>query len=240
MNIAICDDCASDAEEIRSYLLAYFKQHGFTGNFHLFGSGEALLAAFQPGHFDVLFLDIFLKGISGVETAQRIRECDPNCLLVFVTTSDSHMRDGFALRVASYVEKPLTPEKLQLAFEQCHSIFMKNARYIEIKLTQRDLKLPFTRIMYAEAIGRHVLFHIDTGETFESRMKMDDAEQQLSCPPFIRCHQSFIVNMNHVVDVQGNDLLLKTGQMVPIRKNGRREAVDTLNRFMTERLFGES
>lgn len=237
MNIAICDDNTSDAEEIRSYLLAYFNQHGFIGNIYLFESGEALLAAFQSGRFDVLFLDIFMKGISGVDTAQRIRESDPNCLLVFITSSDSHMRDGFALRAASYVEKPINFEKLKLAFEQCHSIFLKNARFIEIKLSQHRLKVPFNRIVYAEVAGRHVIFNLDTGEAYETRMKMDDVEANLSCPPFLRCHHSFIVNSNFVADVRKNDLIMKTGQSVPIRKNGRKEALEKLNELITTRLF---
>jgi DNA-binding LytR/AlgR family response regulator len=237
MNIAICDDVAADAEEIRGYLLAYFEQNGFTGSVHLFSSGEALLEAFEPGRFDALFLDIYLKGVSGVETARRIRESDPNCLLVFVTVSDSHMRDGFALRAASYVEKPLTPEKLEVAFTQCRNLFMKNARFIEITLMQRGFKIPFTRLIYAEVVRKSVFFHTDAGEVYETRMKMNDVERCLSNPPFLRCHNSFIVNLNYVTDVRGMDLILKCGRPVPIRKNGRKEVVGEISKFLSGRLF---
>ena len=239
MNIAICDDVAADAEKIRSYLLAHFKQSGFTGNIHMFESGEALLTNYYPGRFDVLFLDIYMGGITGVETAKRIRENDPNCLLVFMTISDSHMRDGFALRAASYIEKPLTPEKLEVAFTQCRNTFMKNARYIEISFARNGLKIPFPRIMYVEISGRSVFFHTDTDETLKTQMTMDEVEKQLDSPAFIRCHRSFIVNMNHVEGIQGNDLTMKNGQLVPIRINGRKEVVSALNAFLTRRLFEE-
>ena len=237
MNIAICDDVAEDAEEIRGYLLSYFEQNGFTGNIRLFSSGEELLDDFEPGRFDVLFLDIFLKGISGVELARRIRESDQSCLLVFVTVSDSHMRDGFALRAASYVEKPLTPAKIEVALTQCRSLFLKNARYLEVTLTQRGFKVPLTRLVCAEVAGRSILLHTDIGETFETRMSMDQAQKQMEGAPFIRCHNSYAVNMNYIQDIQGNDLILKNGLVVPIRKNGRKEVVNTINEFLTERLF---
>jgi DNA-binding LytR/AlgR family response regulator len=237
VNIAICDDVAADAEEIRDYLLAYFEQNGFSGNIRLFDSGEALLAAFEPGRFDVFFLDIFMDGVSGVDAARRIRESDPHCLLVFITVSDSHMRDGFALRAASYVEKPLTPEKLELAFAQCRSLFMKHARYIEITLMQRGFKVPFTGLIYAEVLGKSVFFHTSTGETYEARMKMADVAQQLAGSPFLRCHNSYIVNLNYVETVRGTNLVLKCGRSIPIRKNGRRAVISALNEFLSERLF---
>ena len=237
MNIAICDDIAAEAEDIRGYLLDHFDQNGFTGDIHVFSSGESLLADFKPGRFDVLFMDIYMDGISGVEAATRIRERDPNCLLVFITSSDSHMRDGFALRAASYVEKPVTPEKLEVAFTQCRDAFLKSARYIEVESKRHKVRIPFTRLVYIEGMERSVFFNTDLGETVEARMKMEDAAKQVSGSPFLRCHRSFIVNMNYVADIKGNDLIMKNGCLIPVRKNGRTEVVGTLNRFLTERLF---
>ena len=238
MNIAICDDQAADAERLRGFLLSHFEANGFTGSVQLYDSGEALLEEFAPGRFDVLFLDVYMKELTGVETAQRIRESDPDCLLVFTTVSDDKMREAFALRAASYVEKPLTPEKLEVVFTQCHNLFMKNARYIEINFERSKLKIPFAQIMYAEITGRQVFFHTSTGEVIKTNMKMNDVERQLPNSFFLRCHRSFIVNMNYVADVQKNDLILKNGQPVPMRINGRKDVVNALNKFLTERLFG--
>ena len=239
MNIAICDDVLVDAEKIRSYLLAYFEKNGFMGDIHLYACGETLLQDFARRRFDVLFLDIYLDGMSGVDVARHIRERDPNCLIVFITSSDSHMREGFALRVASYVEKPLTEEKVGIAFAQCRNLFMKNARYIEFKLDRRDFRLPFNRLVYAEGKGHSAFFYADTGEIYESHITMEDVERQLEGLPILRCHRSFVVNMNYVTDIHGNDIIMKGGQLVPIRKNGRREVVSALNEFLTGRLFEE-
>ena len=237
MNIAICDDIAADAEEIRGYLLSYFEQNGFTGIIHMYGSGEALLESFKHGRFDVLFLDIFMDGISGVEAAAKIREVDPNCLLVFITSSDAHYKDGYALRAASYVDKPLTAEKIEVAFTQCRKLFLANARYIEVVSNRHTIKIPFARLIYAEGMDRSVYYHTDSGETIESRMKMEDAAKQLCGLPFLHCHRSFIVNMNYVADILSGDLLLKNGNTIPFRKNGRTEIIAAINKFLTERLF---
>ena len=237
MNIAICDDVCADAEEIRGYLLAYFEKNGFAGDIYMYDSGEALLDDFALSQFDVVFLDIYLPGISGVDAAQRIRESDPNCLIVFITTSDCHMRDGFALRAASYVEKPLTEEKIEVAFTQCYNLFTKNARFIEFKLTQRDFKIPFNRLAYVEAKGHSAFFHTDIGDVYEAHISLDEVGQQLDGLPILRCHRSFAVNMNYVTDIRGNDIVMRSGRTIPIRKNGRKDVVNTLNEFLTERLF---
>jgi DNA-binding LytR/AlgR family response regulator len=239
MNIAICDDTGSDAERLRGFLLVYFEQNGFAGGIQIFGSGEALLDVVSPGRFDVVFLDVYMGGITGVETAKRIRESDPNCLLVFVTVSDSHMRDGFGLRAASYLEKPLTPEKLEVALMQCRDLFLKNARYIEIKSGEKKLRIPYNRIIFVEVKGRSVFFNTDTKEVFEAHMKMADVKRQLDSPFFLCCHRSFIINMNYATDIRGNDIIMKGGQLIPIRINGRKEVVNAINEFLTGRLFGE-
>jgi len=237
MNIAICDDIAAEAEKIRGYLLAYFEQNSFTGDIHMFDSGEALLGDFAPGRFDVLFLDIYMDGISGVDAAAKIRESDPNCLLVFITGSDAHYKDGYALRAASYVDKPLTAEKIDVAFTQCRELFLKNARYIEVISNRHAVKIPFARISYVEGMERSVYYHMDSGETIESRMKFEDAAKQVCGSPFLHCHRAFIVNMNYVADIQEADLIMKNGKAVPFRKNKRTEIVGALNEFLTERLF---
>ena len=219
MNIAICDDIAEEAGEIRDYLRAYFEQNGFAGVVYMYDSGEALLKDFSPGRFDVLFLDIYMGGITGVETAARIRESDPSCLIVFITSSGGHMREGFALRAASYVEKPLTPEKLEVAFTQCRNMFMKSARYIEVEANRQKVKIPFARLSYVEGMKRSVFFHMHSGETIEAAMNMKDAAKEVCGSPFLRCHRSYIVALSAISSLSSKELTLINGRKVPVSRS---------------------
>ncbi|HML36009.1 MAG TPA: LytTR family DNA-binding domain-containing protein [Bacillota bacterium] len=237
MNIAICDDNPADAAKIHAMLLEYFEQAGFTGDIHIFKSGEELFNSFSPGFFDAYFLDIYMSGISGVEAARRIRRDDPFCALVFITSSDGHMRDGYSLRAASYVEKPITPEKMDVAFQQCYGLFLKKARYIEITFERQSIKLPLIKILYAEVWDKAVSFHTTDGKTYKAYMTLDEVEHELGRGSFLRCHRSCVVNMNHVTEILEDDLLMRNGEKIPLRKNGRRETKAAINDFFSRRLF---
>ena len=238
LQIAICEDNANDAEEIRTYLEQHFARNGFIGDIDTFRSGEALLASFSPGAYDVIFLDIYLDGINGVEAARKIRDADPDCALVFITIDSAHMPAGFALRAASYVVKPITSEQMETALLQCRRIFLKNARYIEVKTGGQSVKIPLVKIQYVEMRDKAASIYTTDGQ-IRTYTPMSQIESQLGGKPFLRCHRTYIVNMLHVKDLLESDFLMRDGAKVPIRKNGMKEIRRTVSDFFSERLFNE-
>ena len=238
MRIAICEDNAADAAEIRAYIERHFARHNFSGEIELYDSGEALLAAFTPGAFDVVFLDIYLDGINGVEVAQQIRADDPDCALVFITIDPGYMPAGFALRAASYVVKPITPEQMDTALLQCRSVFQKNARYLEVKTGGQSHRIPLTKVLYVETQSKATTVVTAEG-AFKTYTPIETVARQLGGSPFLRCHRSFIVNLNQVTDLQENDFLMKNGAKVPVRKNGLKEIRRIVSEFFSQRLFEE-
>ena len=238
MRIAICEDNANDAAEIRSYLEQHFERNGFVGEIDAFKSGEALLASFSPGAYDIVFLDIYLDGISGIDAARKIRDTDPDCTLVFITIDSAHMPAGFALRAASYVVKPITPEQMETALLQCRRIFLKNARYIEVKTGGQNVRIPLVKIQYVEMRDKAASIYTTDG-LIRTYTPMSQIESQLGGKPFLRCHRTYIVNMLHVADLLESDFQMRDGARVPIRKNGMKEIRRTVSDFFSERLFEE-
>ena len=236
MRLAICDDDAADAAEIHSYLKEHFARNGYIGDVVSFNSGEALLSAFSPGAFDVIFLDVYMSGITGVEAARKIRAADPDCAIVFITANPGHMPEGFALRAASYVVKPITREQMDTALLQCRKIFLKNARYIEAKTGGQTVRIPLPKVFYVEILNKAASIFTADG-IVKTYTPIEEIERQLGGRPFLRCHRSYIVNMSHVEDVLDNDFLMRGGAKVPIRKNGMKEIRRIINDFFTERLF---
>ncbi|MCL2125072.1 MAG: LytTR family DNA-binding domain-containing protein [Oscillospiraceae bacterium] len=238
MRIAICEDNAHDAAEIRSYLEQHFERNGFAGEIMTYETGEALLVSFSPGVYDIVFLDIYLPGISGIDAARKIRAADPDCTIVFITVDAAHMPSGFALRAASYVVKPITSEQMETALLQCRRVFMKNARYIEVKTGGQSVKIPLIKILYIEIRDKAASVYTPDG-VVKTYTSMDELEHMLGGSPFMRCHRSYIINMNYVDDVLENDFLIRGGARVPIRKNGMKEIRRTVGSFFSERLFEE-
>ncbi|MFV0394501.1 MAG: LytR/AlgR family response regulator transcription factor [Coprobacillaceae bacterium] len=237
MRIAICEDNHEDCERISRYLQEYLDTNGFIGDIDTFVSGEALIDAFRPGIYDVIFLDIYLDGVTGIETARQLREKDSNFALVFITRSLDHSMDAFSVRACSYITKPLKKEELEIACNQCQHIFIKNARFIEVVSNRRKIKIPLIKIFYIETYGRETVIHTDVGEiTTTMTLLLDNLEQTLG-KSFLRCHRSYIVNMNHIKQILPEDILMKNGNKVPIRQRNRAQIHKSYGDFLSLRLF---
>lgn len=222
MKIAICEDRPEDGEALETYIRNYCGKNGYICDISLFASGEALLAAFSPGAYDLIFLDIYLTGITGVDAAKKIRESDRDCLLMFITGSEDHAMDGFLVHASGYVVKPLRQERMDAAMHMCRQAFERNSRTIAIPIADREQAAPVADILYAEVFGKETVIHMKKG-VLAARIPLSEIESRLGGAPFLRCHRCYIVNMNHIADLRENDIKLTNGETIPMRKNGRKE-----------------
>jgi DNA-binding LytR/AlgR family response regulator len=237
MNIAICDDHAGDAAQIRDLLIEHFDKNGYIGDIHTFGSGEALLDAFAANPFEAVFLDIYMGGMTGIQAARKLRKLDPNFALVFITSSKDHLMESFAYHPDYYLVKPIKREEIDNAFHNCQAVFLKNARYIEVMCDRSKIKIPCVKIRYAETYGRDTIFHTANGEIKTTApLQLADLEQELG-KAFLRCHQSYLINMNYVESVAPGEFIMLDGSHVPMRKRGRAELRDAYADFISDRLF---
>lgn len=230
MRIAICEDSAADQAFLCTYIREYCARNSYRCDIETFDSGEALLAALEEDGFHALLLDIYLPGISGMELARKVRADHNSCAIVFLTVSLDHALEGFGVAAASYVVKPLEPEKLDRALDTCRALFEAHSRVLEVPVAGGVLSLPLSRIRYAEVFGKYTLFHM-AGDTVEARISLDRVEEALGGPPFLRCHRSYLVNMNYVDGIGEREFGLRGAGTVPIRKHGGREVRLALARF---------
>ena len=102
MRIAIVDDLSTDAEALRKFLCRWASEQGIplVPSPVILESGEALLAHFAPNAFDIIFLDIYMTGITGMEVARKIREQDTHCQLIFTTTTGEFAVDSYEVGAA--------------------------------------------------------------------------------------------------------------------------------------------
>ena len=231
MNIAVCEDISTDSGELCGYIRGYCDAHRYDSEISSFGTGEALLEAAAHKGFDIYFLDIFLPGMSGVDTARRIRETDRDCFIVFVTISRDFMPEGFEVFAAGYVVKPIDNEKMSQVMRNCRAVFERNSRMLDIPYKGESLKISAADILYVEVFDKECVFHMKRGNV-KTRLPLDAVAEQLGGIPFLRCHRSFIVNMNHVDDMREDGFIMQGGDVVPIRKNGRREVRMAMAEFI--------
>ena len=235
MRIAICDDNASDRARLCGYIKDYLARHNYTAEVVAFPDGESLLKAFFVCPFDLMFIDIFMTGMSGLEMAGNIRRIDPYCKIMFVTTSKDYMAESHMVQTSGYVVKPFTREKMDASMTIFYNEFQKSSRMIVVPVGREgSVWIPVASIEYVEVFDKSSHFHMHDS-VIETTLTLSDAENKLGGEPFLRCHRSYIINMNHVRDIGDTSYLMKNGDSVPMRVKSRKELRLAVTGFLAGR-----
>ena len=220
MNIAIIDDIASDAEQLKRIITSYFENRQIPTEIRYFSSAEAFFDDYRPGNFQILFLDIYMDGITGMEAARRIRNQSDDCILVFVTTSSEFAVESYDVNAAYYLLKPFQPEKLCQILDSFRLKEALHARYIEIISDRVPVRAPLHSILYADTFRNAVCLHTDAGP-LRSYLTFHKFEEQLrDCHNFLSCYRGCMVNMDRIQEATDDGFLLDNGETVQIRKRG--------------------
>ena len=214
--IAVCDDLEEERALLGHMLQSYAQRKGLSLQLHLFVSGEELLHNIrQVCACQVLFLDVYMSGISGVEAARRLRAAGCGTSIVFATTSTDHGVDSFEVRASDYLVKPFRQEEVDRALDWCLEHMPEPLRSLSVYAEGEIQEFPLASVLYIEVLGHQS--HIHTlRQTVVVRKSLDDLERAVDSPDFFRCHRSFLVNLNFVQDITGSDFRLSDGTLVPI------------------------
>lgn len=236
MRIAVCDDCRQDACAIRDLL--------FGQEVKLYGNAESLLADVEQGrkHFDLYLLDIFMENsMNGIELAGKLRMEEEAAVICFVSTSDDFYREAYDLYAVQYLIKPVGREELEKLLDKVEKIFIRNMEKTLRYSWRRALgAIPYGKVLYITS-REHLLFiHCTDGRVQESTGKLNDLEQQICGDTFLRCHQSFIVNMYHVREFSGMELTLALeGEKVPVSRRYYAAVQERYRKIMFEEVGWE-
>ena len=184
-------------------------------------SGEAFLENWPSKSYDLVFLDILMEGISGIEVARKIRETDSECLLIFISSSKEYALQGFEVRAFDYLLKPLSEERFQKTMDLCQNELAKHIRYIEVKESRTLVKIPLNEIIYTDYYNHYIQIHT-AARLIRSYQQFDVFSPLLLCyPQFLCCYRNCIVNMDHVDSVDKHDFVMENGERVPITRGNR-------------------
>ena len=216
LSIAICDDLESERLRLARMVQNYADQHGLAVRLRLFPDGESLLTALRgPDPVHLLFLDIYMPGLSGLETARQIRAAGNDLSIIFATTSQDHGMDSFEVRASDYLVKPFQEGEVNAALEWFFSHPPEPLRLLSIYSEGEWRQLRLSSIYYIDVYGHQARVHTPK-EVLITRRGLDDLESSIDSGDFLRCHRSFLVNMNHVEGIEGNDFRMRDKTLVPI------------------------
>ena len=236
MRIAIVDDLAGERALLKGRLERALNRRSVQADFSEYESGEAFLAAAKAEPFAAAFLDIYMPGIDGVETAKALRAFDSACLLVFTTTSTDHALEGFQVRAMHYLVKPFTEEDVHRLTDEILARIPQPDRYMDVKTGGGSVRLSYRSIVYAEHFAHMIHIHTSAGKTLMTRMPFKDFAAPLrEDARFLVCGRGAIVNLEHASDFEDAAFVMDEGSRVLISREQTKAARQAFMEFLLQR-----
>ena len=234
MRICICDD----EHAVHDTLECLLRQSALTDDAlcveHRY-SGESLLRAYSEGtRYDLIFLDVRMRTVSGMRAAREIRALDEDVLLVFVSAYEQYVFDAFPVGAMHYLLKPVQQEDFDEVFARAVRKFRERHARLELRFHKEFYSVPVDRILYAEGKNRHVLFH--TGDVvYETVGKVSDYCDVLLSSGFVQAHQSFLVNMAAIRMLRSDSIVVSNGDVIWISERKRPQVRKAFDRYLAQR-----
>ncbi|MEA3449297.1 MAG: LytTR family DNA-binding domain-containing protein [Bacteroidota bacterium] len=210
-------------------------------NLDLVGSFENVLKAnefLRENEIDLMFTEVALPGLNGLDFVRSLK----NPPLVIVTTSDEkYAVEAFELDVMDFLVKPIKMDRFLRAINKVEDELKiieepgaidYNEDFIFVKSERKYVKLNYNDIYFIEGLKDYVIFHANKGK-FMTAMNVKTAHRRLPNPTFFRTSKSYIVNVNHIDEIDGEDVIVQDTR-IPIGRSYREKFV---HRFVQQRLI---
>lgn len=236
MRIAIVDDITEERQLLRNRLNTALHRRAVHGDIFEYENGEDYLAAAKKQPFTVSFLDIYMNGLTGIDTAVQLRTFDQNGLLIFITTSMDHALEGFRVRAMHYLVKPYDEKDIEILTDEILSRIPSPDKYINIKVNGSDLRIRFQDIVYAEHFSHMIHIHTISKKELITRCSFKEFTAPLrEDERFFLCNRGVIVNMEHATDFDGITFVMNTKEKITVSRNLIKSARQTFMNFLFQR-----
>ena len=220
LSIAICGDSALERELLANLLEHYCAMRSIACRCTLYEDGDTLCYELgDGGWYDVAFLDISVPRSLGMEVARRLRVGGYSGAIVFCASTNAFAPEGFDVEASGYLIKPIGIESLSRTMDRVLRA-VRTSTY-PVKCRSRVLRIPYDEILFVESRNSRCVLHRMGGRCHTIYKKLTEVERELSAPCFLRCHQSYLVNMNYIASAD-RKFTLTTGDIVLIRQKSLR------------------
>lgn len=234
--IAICDDEQVICSTIENIVLNYCAESNLKIETQVFYSGEELYKFLQKGqYFDLLFLDIELKLINGIEVGRKIRgELDNQIIqIVYISGKDSYYRDLFDVRPMHFLQKPIEEIEIIKDLRLAMKLIDKLDGVFTYKKGHETFKKAVKNILYFESANREVKMVTTEGEE-KFYGKLEDVFDQVAKYHFIYIHKSYIVNYFYIMKFKYEEVTMSNSEELPISQARRKATRELQVRFEKE------
>lgn len=234
MRIAICDDNKSVIDSVKNALLQC-KDYITNMIIDEFYSGESLLEHYKKGgRYDLLFLDIHMKEIDGINTAFKLKKLQKDLILIFLTGHNIYVREAFTVQAFQYLTKPVKQEEIIKEFKRAVEHYKLNHTKYKIEDKKSTVYVEISNIIYMEVRNHNITIYTDKGE-YIVKGRLKDEEIRLRKYDFVRCHQGYLVNMQWIQAIHEDNIQLSSGHIVPVSRRMRKTVINLFSNYIVGR-----
>lgn len=238
MNIAIVDDLKEDRCLIRKKIEDYMNEINLEFKIYEFKSGEEFLKNFTHDSFTLVFLDIYMDKLTGMDVAWKIYSKDKNCKIIFLTTTEDFSRQSYSVKAVYYLVKPIQHKEFYQAMDFCELKKQYETPKLAVISKGLDLRLNTDKILYIDIRNRVTTIHlieqtIPVNGTFSEITKSLAEDKR-----FLITVRGVMVNMQHIIKHSDSIFILNNGETVPINLRNKKEIGQCYRNYVFENMGG--
>lgn len=234
VNIVICENDKNDQEFVKDKVVEILDDLDIEYEIKVYNSGDDLLEGYDK-YTDIILLDIQMDGLDGMETARKIREFDDNVEIIFITSFVEYALEGYEVNAYRYLLKPVKDENLRTSLINCLNDRNFVKRSIVIKEGDTRIKISLKDIMYIEIQGNDITVHT-LKDTYRTKGTMSNFETEINSDMFVRCHKSYLVNLEYIKSIKRYTSILVNDEEVPLSRNKYKEIKDRFFEMIEDKL----
>ena len=231
IRVSLVEDTCQDLEQFRTVFDVYRQDDENEWSLDVFETGEGFLDRFR-GQYDLIFLDIELPDLNGIEIGHKIRERDTKVVLVYLTKMGQFAINGYEVDAADYILKPLNEKIFPVKMRKIvRRVLQSKPSCFTVSVNGGKRLIESDQILYVEVLKHDLTYHTASG-SYTERGTLKSAEALLRNACFARLSNCYLVNMRHITGVDKFTLKLDSGEILQISRSRKKEFADTFSRYL--------
>ncbi|SFH64977.1 two component transcriptional regulator, LytTR family [Pseudobutyrivibrio sp. OR37] len=232
MRVAVIDDESMFRMQLKVMVEKLAKNKEIQIVVEEFSGGQEFIDALSEKRYDIVFMDIYMPGMDGIETAKTLRRRTERTFLIFLTASDGHYPDAFSLHAFDYVTKPFTMERINQVFTEILEHTPLDTAFIKVSNAGRDERVMLKNIIAITTDGHYLEIKKEEGTLIRARLTSGEFLEMTGADKrFIIINRGIIINMDFIDYIEGNEVFMTDKSAYPISTRKMNELIQTIDEY---------